>query len=142
VESLVTIAITGTECITNKQTDKQTDILLYIYRLGKGEGVEGDGGGGDGIDDGGGDGIDDGDGDGIGDHHLKIPLRHMFSACLHCTAHFSSYYQNAAILLVSYIGPPVAREGLIFSGKKVDVDLPLDVKRVSGKFRCICTYGF
>ena len=47
----------------------------------------------------------------------------------------------AAILLVSYIGPPVAREGLIFSGKKVDVDLPLDVKRVSGKFGCICSYG-
>ncbi len=37
MESLVTIAITGTECIanrqTNKQTNKQTDILLYIYRF-------------------------------------------------------------------------------------------------------------
>ena len=29
MESLVTLAITGTECMANKQTD----ILLYIYRL-------------------------------------------------------------------------------------------------------------
>jgi hypothetical protein len=66
----------------------------------------------------------------------------MFSACLHCIAQFSSYYQNAAILLVSYIGVPVAREALIFFWKKMDVDLPLDVESISGKFGCICTYGF
>ncbi len=32
MESLVTLAITGIECIKNRQTNKQTDILLYIYR--------------------------------------------------------------------------------------------------------------
>jgi hypothetical protein len=32
MESLVTVAITGPECITNRQTNRQTDILLYIYR--------------------------------------------------------------------------------------------------------------
>jgi hypothetical protein len=54
----------------------------------------------------------------------------------------SSILSNAAILLVSYIGGPVAREALIFFGKKVDVDLPLDVKKIHGKFRCIWLYGF
>ncbi len=48
---------------------------------------------------------------------------------------------NTAISLVNYRGRPVARGGLIFFGKKVDVDLPLDVKIVSGKFGCICSYG-
>jgi hypothetical protein len=48
----------------------------------------------------------------------------MFSACLHCTVQFSLYYQNAAILLIGYIGAPVAKEGLIFFGQKVDVDHP------------------
>jgi hypothetical protein len=66
----------------------------------------------------------------------------MFSACLHCIAQFSSYYQNAAILLVSYTGVPSAREALFFFGKKVDVDLPLDVESISEKFGCICSYGF
>jgi hypothetical protein len=42
----------------------------------------------------------------------------MFYACLHCIAQFSSYYQNAEILLVSYIGVAVAREALIFLEKK------------------------
>ena len=49
---------------------------------------------------------------------------------------------NAAILLVAHIGAPVAKEGSIFFGKKVDVDLSLDVKEIHEKFRCICTYGF
>ncbi len=78
MESLVTIAITGTECITNRQTDKQT--FFFIYR-------------------------------------------------------------DTVILLVSCIGAPVARGGLIFFGKKVDVDLFLDVKIVFGKFGCISSYG-
>ncbi len=30
MESLVTIAITGTECITNRQTDRQTFFFIYI----------------------------------------------------------------------------------------------------------------
>ena len=34
LESLVTLAITGTECIKNKQTNKQTNILLYILEDG------------------------------------------------------------------------------------------------------------
>jgi hypothetical protein len=42
----------------------------------------------------------------------------MFSACFHCIAQFSSYYQNAAILLVSYTGVPLAREALFFLEKK------------------------
>jgi len=32
MESFVAFACTVFKCITNKQTDKQTDILLYIYR--------------------------------------------------------------------------------------------------------------
>ncbi len=54
---------------------------------------------------------------------------------------FFFIYIDTVILLVSCIGAPVARGGLIFFGKKVDVDLPLDVKIVSGKFGCICSYG-
>jgi len=46
-------------------------------------------------------------------------LGDMFSACLYWTARFSSYYQNVSILLVSYIGAPVARERLMLSGKKL-----------------------
>jgi len=30
MESLVTVAITGPECITNKQTDRQTFFFIYI----------------------------------------------------------------------------------------------------------------
>ncbi len=54
----------------------------------------------------------------------------------------SSILPNAAIALVNYIGGSVASEGLIFFGKKVDVDLSLDVKKIHEKFRCICTYAF
>jgi hypothetical protein len=42
----------------------------------------------------------------------------MFSACFHYIPQFSSYYQNAAILLVSYTGVPLAREALFFLEKK------------------------
>ncbi len=50
-------------------------------------------------------------------------------------------YIDAAISLVHYMGGPVASEGLIFFGKKVTVGHLLDVKRISGKFGCICSYG-
>jgi len=32
MESLVTLPMTETECIKNRQTNRQTNILLYIYR--------------------------------------------------------------------------------------------------------------
>ena len=57
---------------------------------------------------------------------------------------FLSYYQilsNAAISLVSYIGGPAGSEGPDYFSGKVDVDHPLDVKNISGKFDCIWSYG-
>jgi hypothetical protein len=49
---------------------------------------------------------------------------------------------NDIIWLVRSIYLLVAGEGSILFGKNVDVDLSLDVKKIHGKFRCICTYGF
>ena len=39
MESLVTLALTGTKCIKNRQTDKQTFFFIYIDRLAEVPGV-------------------------------------------------------------------------------------------------------